>query len=532
MLEKLHLKDFRIFNDKTVTLGRAITAIAGHNATGKSTLLGIIGNACELKGKAGKTVTGGLFRTEFSDIFKGSRQHDGTGQIGSLSVREGGEDRDIQLRVAWQKYKTKLGSFDRFRIIPKWSDGSSLTEGKYPLPSMYLGLSRLYPLGEVPNHEVKQRYRLAALKPANLEWIYEKYNHILTLSDKIDSISNYRVNKKISGGVNTRKYDFLTNSSGQDNLMQILYALMSFKNLRAKMGPQWRGGVFLVDEIDAALHPAAQVRLIEALFEFCGETGVQVVFTTHSLQILAALAQKSEKGEKRHGGDVVINYLSTANKILEAFVNPSFEMIRNDMMIENSLRGRSKKKVNVYSEDRETRWFIKKMLPGCDRFMKVVDIAFGCDQAKSWLKSDPEYFNNILFVLDGDVSLTDADGSVKNIIKLPGGISPEKTLYDYLEKMPADHEYLRRHRAYGTTIRYILENGPSSGKYKAMKKERERCKQWFKDNLGMLEESGVYEYWARDHANELKDFRDAFKRAHAIVAGRTEAVKIPSTTWS
>ena len=73
MFTRLYLEDFRIFKDQTIHIGNTITAIAGHNATGKSTILGILGNTCELKSKFGTTITDKQFKTEFSELFKGSK---------------------------------------------------------------------------------------------------------------------------------------------------------------------------------------------------------------------------------------------------------------------------------------------------------------------------------------------------------------------------------------------------------------------------------------------------------------------------
>ena len=60
------MDDFRIFKNQTIHIGNTITAIAGQNATGKSTILGILGNACELKTKFGTTITDKQFKTELS----------------------------------------------------------------------------------------------------------------------------------------------------------------------------------------------------------------------------------------------------------------------------------------------------------------------------------------------------------------------------------------------------------------------------------------------------------------------------------
>ena len=107
MFTRLYLEDFRIFKDQTIHIGNTITAIAGHNATGKSTILGILGNTCELKSKFGTTITDKQFKTEFSELFKGSKAFDKrSGDIGTLFYLPQDNDNEIPitLRVTWQKW--------------------------------------------------------------------------------------------------------------------------------------------------------------------------------------------------------------------------------------------------------------------------------------------------------------------------------------------------------------------------------------------------------------------------------------------
>ena len=102
------------------------------------------------------------------------------------------------------------------------------------MPSFYLGLSRLYPLGENEAEVVEERRFKSKLTQSDLRWLLTNYKNILSIEDTIESISNYEINKKRSGGVNTPEYDYLSNSSGQDNLMQILYLLLSFIKLHSE----------------------------------------------------------------------------------------------------------------------------------------------------------------------------------------------------------------------------------------------------------------------------------------------------------
>lgn len=241
MFIELQLDDFRISKNQKIKLGKAITAIAGHNATGKSTILGILGNSSELKSKYGTTITDKQFKTEFSELFKGSKIHDkASGSIGFIEYHHPAftDPMKIGLRVTWQKWTRESENKNRFRILNNWGDPASSsrakTAKKLPLPSFYLGLSRLYPLGENEAEVVEERRFKSKLTQSDLRWLLTNYKNILSIEDTIESISNYEINKKRSGGVNTPEYDYLSNSSGQDNLMQILYLLLSFIKLHSE----------------------------------------------------------------------------------------------------------------------------------------------------------------------------------------------------------------------------------------------------------------------------------------------------------
>lgn len=55
MYKKIEIKNFRLFQNQTIFLGKYITVLSGRNSTGKSTLLGMIANSGELKKKDGTT---------------------------------------------------------------------------------------------------------------------------------------------------------------------------------------------------------------------------------------------------------------------------------------------------------------------------------------------------------------------------------------------------------------------------------------------------------------------------------------------
>lgn len=108
---RLFIEDFRQFENCEVIIGNKLTAVAGNNGTGKSTILGLLANSSQLPGK--KTYIGKAFRGEFAELFSGSPEHDPTGSKIRLDYEEHGQGESVVFRTAWQNKGT------RFRVIPK-----------------------------------------------------------------------------------------------------------------------------------------------------------------------------------------------------------------------------------------------------------------------------------------------------------------------------------------------------------------------------------------------------------------------------
>ena len=536
MIDELYIKKFRSMENFHIPIAPALTAIAGQNATGKSTLLGIIGNTFQLPAKDGTTVLGKAFKTEFSEILNGSKAKDSTGILGEIVVSNISEIENnvppkASLRVAWQKEKGE----DRFRIIPKryYAPGCSPTkasydERKYHLPSYYLGLSRLYPLGEIAQEKIT--HSSIRLSENEFKWYTKNYRHILDLSEEIQVLNKLKVSQKQSIGITTERYDYLTNSAGEDNVGQLLMSVLSFKRLKQEYnekGIKWDGGILLIDEIDATLHPAAKIKLIEFMYTEAKEINIQIIFTTHSLSILKNI---SKKASRKH--DCGIIYLTNANVKLECQINPSIELMENDMLISSLYDNIEAKQITIYSEDSEARWFIQHLLSPFSSRIRLVNYTDGCDKLLSLLENDSDYFKNILFIFDGDLDDTttkckDLKYKFANIIKLPGNkMRPESVFYNYLTSLDSSHPLLQDHLEKGLTLRKIRNEGPESSKYKHYIEEREKYKQWFKDNLDMFNSIDLYSYWAADNQDDISTFINQFKTSFNIVASRTHTPKI------
>lgn len=517
MIHSIKINNFRAFKDTGFKLGKYITVIAGQNATGKSTLLGMLGNSSELKKKDGVPILQNLFRTEFSEIFKAS-SHDKRGSnlysIYFSSINDPDTiNKNMPFRATWQDKNT------RFRLIPKHTVNDKKTEAKLSWPTLYLGLSRLFPIGEI-----KQDLQLKNphLSKEETEWVINSYTTILLPYDRIQDVKSINTPVKIGVGISTNNYDYLVNSAGEDNIGQILLAVLSFKRLK-DTSPNYEGGLLLIDEIEATLHPAVQIKLYHFLIKAAKLYNLQIVFTTHSMTLLEHISPSCEHNGSLKMNNIEIAYLSTANIDLEIHPNPPIMQIKYDLFNKSSIDSKHPKLL-VYTEDEEARWFIRKLLPEFLDRLILLDIKLGCEQLLNLRKQDPGYFATVLFILDGDVSSSKIE--YENVLTLPGETNPEEVFYNYLSDLANNLEHqiwtdpIARNN--GFSIRYFRSNGPDSFEGKP----REQNKDWFNKYLPLFERLKLYEYWASDNSDAIEDFRSKFINTFNLVAKINSIPKI------
>lgn len=85
IIREVEIERFRSFENVSFHLGKNITAIAGRNATQKTTLLGMVGQPFTISEKSNpmygcETIDGYGFRSQFRDKFKISPKHDIIGE--------------------------------------------------------------------------------------------------------------------------------------------------------------------------------------------------------------------------------------------------------------------------------------------------------------------------------------------------------------------------------------------------------------------------------------------------------------------
>ena len=522
---KLNLGNFRLFNDDEVFIGNRLTAIAGNNGTGKSTILGILANSSQLRGK--KTLLGKPYRGEFSELFSADREHDFAGKKVHMYYEEKGHSREVDFRTAWQ-------NGGRFRVIPKRKrPNGTTTESKIESPVIYLGLSRLYPVGETISEVTAKSRRWN--DAADEEWFNENYSKILSIHEQIKSVSSLSISglsSKSGTGIETEKYGPIANSSGQDNLGQILLAVLSFKKLRVEMGDGWDGGLLLIDEVDASLHPAAQIRLLKLLLDESKTSEFQIVFTTHSTVILKELSDKNQFNPLASSGDIEVAYLSFSNGRLRSMRNPSWATLENGLYVTNpALYSR---RIGVFTEDPEARWLMKGMLevlcPAAIGNLDFLEVSLGCKEIASLYSSDFSYFREKIVVFDGDVTeeeiAEDIPPAVRaiggNIVFLPGRKRPESVLWDYLSKKPSDDSALWKDlEVIGITWESLVETPPYN--MRPGDTERNKYKHWLRLYESFFDRARVIRHWVADNDAVANEFIVNFIAAYNNVAKRVDA---------
>lgn len=494
MVKYLHIRRFRHIEDIHMEFGKRITAIAGQNGTGKSSLLGLVGHVFEYskdKDLNFKTLSNTPFETIYSEIFQFSyptfdkpKEHDyevelsdGTSvPVLSYDRIEKGKPKRLRLRVGKSE-----------------KDG-----GKIQLPVIYLGLKRLFPLAQ----EVNVKYNSDLILTSEEAKLYQEFhNEVLLLDEGVTPEYIEVMNKKFYAA-KTTKYDSLGNSAGQDNIGQIITALLSFKRLKENIADRYNGGILLVDEIDATLYPAAQKKLIEKLFRWSQDLSLQVIFTTHSLEILELMCEKYARSN-----DSKIIYLSKANGGVQNVQNEvSIIEVINDLRVQVSSRPKPEK-IYVFCEDNEAQLLTKSLLnKSTNKNLVFQKKCFGADELLNLAKNKLPQFKRCIFVLDGD-QRKKVDRRMSNqVVFLPGNERPENIFYKYLKSIDFSDDFWGKTGGYTKQVcfRDCVQ----------ISNNRVTMKKWFnnqKPHLGKAY-SKLFSRWKVDNEDAVSSFNGDFSK--------------------
>ncbi len=487
-ITQIEVKKFRNLQNISIDFATGLNAIAGQNGTSKTSILGLIGHIFTYD-KSLKTLAGRNFVTEFSEIFRFAYpDYDNAGEhiwntkfdtkkdvpAVSYDRKESGKKEGIRIRVG----KSERGS------------------GKIKFPVIYLGMGRLFPLAL----EDGITSNPSELTEKEKEEFIDLHNDILLIIDQNVRPESITTKNKSFYAPHTDQYNHLGNSAGQDNLGQIITALISFKRLRDTIGIEYQGGILLIDELDASLFPAAQMKLVEKLDRKSRELNLQIFYTTHSLEVLSETQKKINSK---------IIFLDKSTGKIQPKYDLNVEELKTDLLVlgPDALKSIQRKRF-VYCEDEEAVDMLKCILPSTIQSnITIFPTGLGGGELKEIAKRKIPDFKKSLIVLDGDTT----GGNIENVICLPGDHGPDRIIYDFLHKTPPE-DFSKISSKY--TKQFCFKDLLRLETTTQDKRSREKIKTWYKSQKKHWGRSGnkVWKLWSEENEDVIKKFIEDFSK--------------------
>lgn len=245
-----------------------ITAIAGENGSGKSTILALAACAFHNNKKGYNAGGKSISYYTFSDFFVQSQAE--VSPQGILIVYK-------ILYHKWRNAEPGVGTqFRKKNEGGKWNDYDTRVKRNV----VYFGVQRVVPHSERSTHKsYRNRFVPGSMENATLERIAQSASRIF--SKPYQAIELYIHSKYSLPMANCRgvKYSGFNMGAGECAVFEFLATLF-------KAG---RGTLLVIDEIELGLHEKAQRKLIKELKKLCKEMHCQVICSTHSHVVLEAL---------------------------------------------------------------------------------------------------------------------------------------------------------------------------------------------------------------------------------------------------
>ena len=467
-------------------------------------------------------IAGNLFTYPCDKIFRLSKAHDTPDkkylyetELDGLNLTED-SDSPLKTKRLLTVRQARSGNKLRFVTGPAIQGSESIShnsgEGNFPHPVIYLSLGRLFPLAELKNCEISENHE--KLNPNEAKWYSNSYKEIFALVDEEPESGLMDTKEKKRSVVPlTHEYDGESCSAGQDNVGRILTALLSFRRLKEELNEKYRGGLLLIDEFDATLHPASQIKLIEMLRRECGNLSLQVVVTTHSMYLIEYCSTIMRYS-------VGIVHICEIDGNLKVNSDASIENIKLDLKNKALPLPKPDRpdKISVVLEDGEAILFFKYLL-NKDKTLKRKLMIANIDGKKvnnlsgqyleifaNNAKKIPE-LQNLIFVPDGDMNWAKKSKN-KKVVKLPGSTPIEREIYEMLSSMSASAEFWNKCKGCNYTKKVAIGNyaGMDVSDINAVKNWYGQQKVYWGRGLCV-----VFNEYYKEHQKECDKFLDSLR---------------------
>lgn len=448
-LREIQIKtgDIRGLSSLNLPLEFPITAIAGKNGSGKSTILAIACCAYHNKKDGFKAPNRKQSYYTFADFFIQHKE-----EIPPSGI-------EILYRIAHDNWRKTPSSPDgkgigyqlRVKKKGKWNEYGTRVKRN----TVFVGIERIVPHSEKSQSKSYKRY-FSSTGPK--EWeikvkeivgyiLNRKYDHF-----KLTSHSKYRLPIASSSGVVFSGFNM---GAGENALFEIFSTIYSCPE----------GALFVIDEIELGLHIEAQKRFINKLKNVCLEQRCQIICTTHSKEVFECLPDEARIFIERVGGNT------------RATTGISAELAFAKLSAQNS------SELLILVEDDVAKILVSTILPSEIRSrVRIENIGSSsalCVQLAAEFNRSKK--NNILVVFDGDqkqkekhnkkhtlkTSEKAEDGFeewfAENISYLPGNSWPELWILDLNKKNISITSKLTQTEE--SNLTEIIDSGIAAGKH-------------------------------------------------------------------
>ena len=301
MVKQLDFVAYRKLKNIQIDFSQHVNIIAGTNGTCKSSILHLISNSYQKIKTTSDIVTDAqaikviskinrILNPKIEGLTRGDEEYNNPAPGVPGTLYKCTYDNDYELKFR----RHNASDNTRFAIKPEYKIGKN--DALPMMPVIYLGLFRLFAFGEFSDDESIKNItqKLPIEIKSELRELYNKftgYNIELEQLNEMGVIKN-RADFK----TDTKGIDSNTISAGEDNLFIILLSLVSlkyyFESIHSNNVVE---SILLIDEIDATLHPAFQVKLLALCLEYSKKYKIQIICTSHSLTMIEKCLKEKAK---------------------------------------------------------------------------------------------------------------------------------------------------------------------------------------------------------------------------------------------
>ena len=549
MINFLKIKHYRKLKNIDIDLSKRINIISGTNGTCKSSILYMVSNAFqEVKSTSAwvknkdilkiiKGVNAGV-NLKIESLTRGDEKYNdpAQGDSGSLFACE----YEDGIKLEFRRHNTTIADKNRFALKPYYKPGAN--EKLPQLPVIYLGLSRLYAFGEYQSEFSQIKKQLPTDYFEIVRELYKSFTGITIANEHTQEMGI--IKKRTSFSTDVDGIDSNTISSGEDNLLILLTALVSlryyYENIDKRNQTE---SVLLIDEIDATLHPAFQNKLLDLIDDYTNQYRIKLICTSHSLSLLEYAFQKKCN---------VIYLLDNINCVIQMEDADIYKikMYLHNQSKEDIYISRS---IPIFTEDTEARMFLNCIFDSFERkskgtFSQVRSVFHFVDanisgDALANIFSDDKLLRSTMrsiCILDGDKQ---AQYNLNNYtITLPGQLSPEELMFKYAEDLYAKDDlfwsdstiislgftkiYFRDHilkeiKSIDETIKQLKDKDEST---KGVR--RDKNKKVFNNYKRFFDL--MMRKWVEDHEQEMQSF---YHNLHILFCKVSEFHDINPKEW-